>query len=113
MTWVDHLAERPILLLTGPGGIPEVLGDAARFLRHREIESLGEVDDSCTPSVLILTDALLQGGGVDALGRLPNSVAILSSGPAARVVAKSAGGLFFFPLEDMMATRAGESSIRI
>jgi HD-GYP domain-containing protein (c-di-GMP phosphodiesterase class II) len=109
---VDHRTERPILLLTAPGEIPEVLGDAARSLRRREIESLTEVDESCLPAVLLLTDALLQGGGVSALGRLPNSVAILSSGPAARVVAKSAGGHFFFPLEDVPDADVAERLLR-
>ena len=100
MTPVDHLTERPILLLTAHGGIPEVLGDFAGSLKHREIESLGKVDDSFAPSVLILTDALLQDAGTDAVGELPPSVAILSSGPAAREAAESAGRLFF-PLEDV------------
>ena len=100
MNWVDQPAERPILLLTAPGGIPEVLGDLAGSLEHREIDSLEEVDDSSTPAVLILTDALLQDAGTDAVGCLPESVVILSSGAAAREAAESAGRLFF-PLEDV------------
>ncbi len=80
-------------------------------LEHREIDSLEELQDVATPGVLILSDALLRDASADVVEGLPQTVAVLSSGPAAKEAAKSAGRLFF-PLDDVPDPDAAQMILR-
>ncbi len=85
----------PLLVQTAPGQLPSALDGLGEGMEHREITAPNPEAREERPTVLLLTEELLEGADAASIGKLPPWVAVITSGSVAREVAQEADRLLF------------------